>query len=271
MEAVEKKKRLPEWAVKLLIWCVPSLVLLGAFTFLFGRALMLERVNIPIFCVILLIGLVVTRLIFLFRSRRTVWAKIWRAAVWVVLLVFLVYLFPFFPVKVHIHTRKDAQSEFESSASEIYGAFPVTLELGPAKTVEYHMFYEWSVIWQTQSHMLLCRYDPSDYDAAKTSLETRYSFRKKSMDTEHSYLLGKEVAQVEPYARIGDDCFRFLLPADGDDQDGWDGAFYKRCLMVVTNDVEHEIGFILFYDFDLDMAEDLTEFINDYCGWKYIR
>lgn len=40
---------------------------------------------------------------------------------------------------------------------------------------------------------------------------------------------------------------------------------------MMTNDVEHQIGFIVFQDVDLDYVDDLTEFLNEWCGWKNIR
>ena len=268
METAENKRRLPKWAVNLLIWCMPALVLLSVFICKLNP--ILDRSIIGTLCLILLIGLVVTRFIFLFRSHRAVWAKIWRAVVWVVLLASLVFLIPFFPMKRHRCILNNAQSQFEESVSKVFPGFlSAPLELGPVNSVEYHTYMESVAIWTMRSYTLLCRYDPSDYEAVKTSLETRHSFRTKPLDTEHAYP-SKEVAQLEPYARIGNDCFRFVLPADEDNQNGWDD-FYKRCLMVMTNDVEHEIGFIVFQDIDLDEAKDMAEFINDYCGWKYIR
>lgn len=268
MEPVEEKKRLPKWVVNLFSWCLPALVLLGAFIGILSPVL--DRSMISTLCLLLLIGLIVTRLIFLFRSRRAVGAKIWRAAVWTVLLMALIFLLPFFPLKLHRSIQEDAQSRFEASVSEVFpGYLSEPLELGPVKSVEYHMYLESVAFWTNRSYTLLCRYDPSDYDGAKAALETRYSFRTEPLDA--GYVpRGQKAVQIEPYARIGDDCFRFLLPADEDDQDGWD-AFYKRCLMVMTNDAEHEIGFIVFQDLDLDEAEDLAEFLNLWCGWKYIR
>ena len=62
-----------------------------------------------------------------------------------------------------------------------------------------------------------------------------------------------------------------LRPEDG--EKGYYDTFYKRCLLVVTNDTEREIGYISFMDMDLELheARDLAEFVNEYCGWKYIR
>ena len=39
----------------------------------------------------------------------------------------------------------------------------------------------------------------------------------------------------------------------------------------MKNDVERQIAYIAFSDIDLDEAENLTEFIVEYCGWKYIH
>ena len=71
---------------------------------------------------------------------------------------------------------------------------------------------------------------------------------------------------IEPYAMIGDDCFRILLPEDGNSD-----PFYQECLLIMNNDVKRQIAYIILTDYDLDYAEDLTAFINEECGWRLIR
>ena len=277
MDAAEKKPLLPPWAVKALIWCGPTLFFLLVDTAIFG--LVPEKETVATFCLIPLFGLMVTRLIFLFRSRRSVGAKIALAVLWLLLQALLWIFALLFPINLYHHIRSDAPERFENQFSKLYYLSPTNqdtpksllfpLELGTPDSLEYHS-YDTSglVIFQSQSCTLLCRYADEDYDAAKAALEARYRFRTELMDTEHAYR-DKQVKQIEPYTRIGDDFFRVLLPRD--EESGFYDSFYKNCILIVTNDVRHEIGYIAFSDFDLDMAEDLAEFLNDYCGWEHIR
>lgn len=276
MDAAEKKNLLPPWAVKALIWCGPTLFFLFMDTTIFG--LVPEKETIATFCLIPLFGLMVTRLIFLFRSRRSIGAKIALTILWLLLQALLWFVALFSPINLYHHTQSEAQERFETYFSKLYYLsttqqdtprsllFP--LELGTPETLEFHSYDKHAAIFLSQSCALLCRYANEDYDAAKAALEARYSFRTELMDTEHAYR-DKQVKQIEPYTHIGDDFFRVLLPRD--EESGFYDSFYKNCILIVTNDVRREIGYIAFSDIDLDVAEDLAEFLNDYCGWKHIR
>lgn len=276
MDAAEKKNLLPSWAVKALIWCGPTLFFLLVDTAIFG--LVPEKETVATFCLIPLFGLMVTRLIFLFHSRRSVGAKIALAVLWLLLQALLWIVALLFPINLYHHIRSDAPERFENQFSKLYYLSPTNqdtpssllfpLELGTPEALEYHSYDKVAFIFLSQSRTLLCRYGEEEYEAAKTALETRYRFRTELMDTEHSFG-DKQVKQIEPYTRIGDDFFRVLMPRDRERE--FDGAFYKFCILIVTNDVRHEIGYIAFSDFDLDVAEDLAEFLNDYCGWEHIR
>lgn len=218
---------------------------------------------------ILILGLIITRLIFLFRSCRAVGAKVWRCAVWIILTIVLFFFSLFFLSLGEHHrvTEVNAQQEFEEAVEQVYPeALPAPLELGSPKSIVLHKYLDYLVIFQTRSYTLLCQYDDADYSAAISALENRYRFRTELLDNRYHDDPDKNL--IEPYIEIEDDHFRFLYPNDADDQ-SWD--FYKRSILVVTNDVEHEIGYILFDDIDLDYVDDLTEFINEYCGWKYVR
>ena len=259
METCKNKRYFPRWAANLLIWCCPALVLLLAFVCI--PSLILDRDTVVTLVPVLFVGLIVTRLIFLFRSHRTVGAKIWRAAVWTVLLFVQLCLIPFLPLKLCRATEKDAQSRFEASVAEVLpDALPFPLELGSPESVVLHKYLFSNVLFTQKADTLLCKYDAADYEAAKATLEARCRFRTEPLEN------GYVGVRLKPYVCIGDDSFRFLFPEDGNDSE-----FYKRSLLVVTNDAEHEIGYILFGDIDLDCARSLTDFINEDCGWKFIR
>lgn len=276
MDAAEKKPLLPSWAVKAMIWCGPTLFFLLVDTAIFG--LVPEKETVATFCLIPLFGLMVTRLIFLFRSRRSIGAKIALAVLWLLLQALLWFVALLSPINLYHHIRSDAPERFENQFSKLYFLsmtpqdtpkrllFP--LELGTPEAQEYHRYDKHAAIFLSQSCTLLCRYAEEDYEAAKANLEARYRFRTELMDTEYSFG-DKQVKQIEPFVRIGDDFFRVLLPRDGERE--FTDDFYKGCILIVTNDVRREIGYIAFADIDLDVAEDLAEFLNNYCGWEHIR
>ena len=277
MDTAEKKPLLPSWAVKAMIWCGPTLFFLLVDTAIFG--LVPEKETVATFCLIPLFGLMVTRLIFLFRSRRSIGSKIALAVLWLLLQALLWIFALLFPINLYHHIRSDAPERFENQFSKLYFLsttpqdtpkrllFP--LELGTPEALEYHSYDESVLsVFHSSSCTLLCRYGEEEYEAAKTALETRYRFRTELMDTE--YASGnKQVKQIEPFVRIGDDFFRVLLPRDGERE--FTDDFYKGCILIVTNDVRHEIGYIAFADMDLDVAEDLAAFVLDNCGWEHIR
>lgn len=267
MDAAKKKPMLPPWAGKALIWCGPTLFFLLTELFLYG--LVPEPISFFSFCPIPLFGLIITRLIFLHRSRCSLGAKAALTLLWALVLLFLFGVRAVLPRAEHRQSRIKAQERFEEQCAHLFFEHDVLpLELGSPKSLVCHSYTTFVIIYESQSSTLLCRYAAEDYEAAKAALETRYRFRTQPLNTRWPYG-DKQVEQIEPYTRIGDDFFRVLLPEDGNTDSS--SAFYKKCLLVVTNDVRHEIGYIVFEDFDLDVAGDLAEFLNDYCGWKHIR
>ena len=117
----------------------------------------------------------------------------------------------------------------------------------------------------SQSYTLLCTYDEAGYKEAAAALEARCAFRTEPLGTGRYDDAHRETT-VAPYATIGEDRFRVLLP-----ENEKEGMFYKECLLIMNNEAKRQIGYILFYDPDVDLAEDFSEFINEYCGWKYIH
>ncbi len=264
MEEAKNARRFPRWAETLLIWCVPTLVILLLYVYVIG--LVFDWYSFLTFCAILALGLIITRVIFVLRSDRIVSAKVWRCVLWLLLLVVFWFFSLFLPRVTHHVTGVDAPGRFEAELSQAYPmSFPDGVEIGSPQSAELHRSCMSAFIFRSRSYTLLCRYDAAEYEAEKTALETRYMFRTEPLLTEYP-IRDETVQTIEPYALIGNDVFRFVRPVDGDSD-----MFFKKCLLVVTNDVEREIGYIVFDDFDLDYARDLTEFLNNECGWKNIR
>lgn len=266
MELTNDKKHLPRWVVVVLILIGPMLALWCFWTYVWG--LILNIFSFPFF--VLGPALILTRLIFLFRSRRSAGAKTWRTILYAGLLVTFLFFGMLSFYQLHRSTQWNALEKFESEISERdkrRAAFG-TPELGTPEKTTYHYFKTHGAIFESHAHILLCRYSPEDYAAQKAALEARYSFRTDPVIGDADFN-GENALLLDPYVKIENDKFRFLFPWDGADEYG--DRFFKRCLLFVTNDETHEIGFVAFDDDDLDEAKDLTRFLNEYCGWSVIR
>ena len=200
---------------------------------------------------------------------------------WAVLLIVLaviqigavIWYFHSFPKEEFSFTTENAVQQFLSDVSiEDPEAVAVLspLELGAPKSIT-SFSHGWSDLLFPPSYncVLLCRYETEDYPAAKAAVEGRYAFRTKPLET--GKVEDGETLTISPCARIGDDEFRFILPEDNPENKNIHYCFYHRSVMVVTNDETKEIGYLFFKDKELDAAEDLTEFLNNNCGWKLIR
>ena len=268
MELTNEKKRLSRWAV-------PALILIGLVLALWCfwtcvRGLILNVISFPFF--VLGPALILTRLILLFRSNRSAGAKTWRTILYIGILLTVLFFGMFSPYQLHRSTRTDAVEKFEN-ALPAYGQHRArtalgTPELGTPEEATYHYYRTAVAVFESHAHVLLCRYSSEDYTAQKDALEAQYSFRTEAVIGDSDFN-GENALLLEPYVRIGNDEFRFLFPWDG--ANAYGDRFFKSCLLFVTNDETREIGFIAFDDDELDEAKDLTEFLNEYCGWKLIR
>ena len=239
-----------------------TLILLLLALFLFH--LVPDESNAFFFGHLILIGLMIMRIVYLILSA---WPKKgWVVGLWCLGLAMFTFITLLCPNVRQAHTvKKEAKERFETAVSDVYQMeLPLSLETGEPESVEYHHYLWTMMIFQTESYTLICRYDAEEYEKELEALETRYHFRTEPLKTGVTEDPAKST--IEPAFSLGNDRFRFLQPADGSRDE-----FYKRCVLVFTNDENHEIGYLVYDDMDLDYVEDLTEFMNEQCGWKYIR
>ncbi len=240
----------------------PVLLLIGAFWI----GIIPNRDSLLSFVAIAMTGLIVTRIIFLLRSRRKNAAKAGPLTAWIAILVAVIFFGLFMPRTIHHVIKADAQNRFEADIPRLFlKSVSVPIDVGTADSTEYHMFTRSAAIFESRSRILLCRYSEEEYERAVASAEERFRFRTEPLgtgcyDDDHA-----EIAD-EPYTVIGDGLFRMLDPGDGDNS-----SFYKGCFLIMTNDVKHQIAYIAFSDDDLDMTRSLQELIKGYCGWNYLR
>ena len=103
-------------AVKWMIWCIPTPVLLLIAWLWIGMAPNLF--SLPSDAIILMIGLIITRLIFLFLSHRKVTAKLVLTVIWLVIMAYIGHFGLLLPRMIHHSAKLNAQSRFEDAASE---------------------------------------------------------------------------------------------------------------------------------------------------------
>ena len=266
MEVEMKRSQLPLWAVNLLILLLPGVALWCIWHFVWG---MLHTVfSFPFF--VLFPGLILSRLIFLFRSKRSGGAKAWRLILYLLLLLNVLFLGMFSFYQIHRSSSQDAWDKFISALPEKSKrrAALGTPELGTPEDMRWHEYETHGAVFESHAAILLCRCSPADYAARKAALERQYSFRTEPL-IGSAGISGENALLVEPSARIGSDLFRFIFPDD--DANAYGDRYFKSCLLLVTNDERCELGFIAFSDDELDEAEDLTKFLKEYCGWRIIR
>lgn len=258
------EKWFSESVVRLIIWCTPTLILLLIGIFWIG--IIPNRDSLPSFVTIAMIGLIITRIIFLLRSKSKFIKKASLLVVWIVIFLVVGFFGLLMPRTIHHVIKVDAQSRFEADISRLLPeSVSAPIEVGTTESIEYHTFAWSALIFESRSWVLLCRYNEEEYERAVASVEERFHFRTEPLGT--GYYDDNRVEIVDdPYTLIGDERFRMLDPGDGDYS-----VFYKGCFLIMTNDVKRQIAYIAFLDDDLDMTENLEELINEYCGWKYLR
>ena len=249
---------------RVLIWCLPALIFLSIGIFGFG--LILNRTTLRTFVMLLALGLIVTRLLFLLLSEKKLGAKLFSAVLWLVIFALLLSSSIYMPWMLHRSTEQDAVSRFKAGVADLTQATDFdSLDVGPVRSVEYHSFVNHVFIFTSEACTLICNYDEAEYAKALEMVEDRYDFRTKQLETgrfndKHSKIM------IDPQASIGEDRFRFVLPEDYNSE-----PFYKECLLIMNNDEKRQIAYIAFSDIDLDIADDLEEFLNEYCGWRYVQ
>ena len=249
---------------RVLIWCLPALIFLSIGIFGFG--LILNRTTFPTFVMLLVLGLIITRVLFLLLSGKKPGAKLFLAVLWLVIFALLLSSSIYMPWMLHRSTKKDAVSRFKAGVADLTQAADFdSLDVGPVRSVEYHSFVNHVLFFTSEACTLICNYDETEYAKALAMVEDRYDFRTKQLETgrfndKHSKIV------IDPQAAIGDDRFRFVLPGDYNSE-----PFYKECLLIMNNDEKRQIAYIAFSDSDLDIADDLEKFLNEYCGWRYVQ
>lgn len=257
---MDQKKISSSWMKPLLIWVLPTLAIFLVDFAVFG--LVPDHFSVLFLVFIPVVGLCISLIIRVVCSDMKASKKVLCAALLAIVLVGLVISHQFLPYTLHTHTSVNPQQEFEASLKKVFPKQTLTpMPVGAPESLTLHTVYHSYAVFASSTRILLCSYDEADYLTEKNALESRYHFRTELLST------GDMKKTVNPNAEIDGSDFRFIYPADGD---AWT-QFYRQSLMIATNDSTHKICYVVFEDRDLDVAENLPDFINETCGWELIH
>lgn len=110
--------------------------------------------------------------------------------------------------------------------------------------------YHSMAIFSQEAYTTIAKYDDDNFDTEKSKIENSYKFYNTPVENE----------EAEPVFSY--EGFDFKVEISD-----W---YPKEMNLVGINEATNEIAFITFYDYDLDTIDDYKEFLDYYCGWRYI-
>lgn len=105
-------------------------------------------------------------------------------------------------------------------------------------------------IFSQEAYTTIVKYDKDNFQSQKSNIESNHKFYSVPVDD----------GDAEPIFSYEGFSFRVELS-------DW---YPKEMNLVGINDSTNEIAFITFYDYDLDTIDDYEEFLEYYCGWRYV-
>lgn len=195
------------------------------------------------------IGLfLIFRLIF---SEKKIISKIVLSVITAVVSISLI--FGFFMVGCFEELTSYKNEKVEAPYSKITNdSMPELNELGNPVNIELFKYYSSFAVFHYDTDILICKYNEDEYSLQKELLDEKYIFLKE-------YDGNTEVS-----SNIGDYYFRLLSAVASD--------FPEEVVLVATNDEKNEVVYISCDNGYLNYSDkQLTEFIENDCGWKHIR
>lgn len=132
-------------------------------------------------------------------------------------------------------------------------ALPNSKDINNYVSLEYHIFKSRNIIADPYAQTLICKYNSEDYKTEKDKINKSYIFQKD------------KIGSTEPEVNINH--YEFKMLSD----DTYYSFFPKYVGFIGFNDEANEIVYIYFNDIELDYIMSTKEFINEECGFKYIR
>ncbi len=122
-------------------------------------------------------------------------------------------------------------------------------KFGKYESIESYKYHSMAIFSQ-EAYTTILKYNEENFESKKDNIESKYNFYSVPVDDE----------EAEPAFSYEDFSFRVEVS-------DW---YPKEMNLVGINEATNEIAFITFYDFDLDTIDDYEEFLDYYCGWRYI-
>lgn len=234
-------------AKNIFFWTLPALVfLLSGLT---KPGMVFNSANLTFLLIKVLCGIVISAAIAIIRSENKAASKMAGVFGCIVLFMILSFMRVLSPRMMHTCTTANAREMFLSKASLWYSApFSLPADTGSSDPAEYHVFTYDHYLEESCAATLMCHYDEAEYQTAVAGLKNSYAFMSNLN------------------ASVGNDRFRVVRTG----YESEDDLTRKSYLIVMQNDVTHEIAYILLYN-PLDKTATLPEIIDRYCGWQYIR
>lgn len=122
-------------------------------------------------------------------------------------------------------------------------------KFGKYESIESYKYHSMAIFSQ-EAYATIVKYDKDNFESKKSNIESNHKFYSVPVDDE----------EAEPAFSYEDFSFRVEVS-------DW---YPKEMNLVGINEATNEIAFITFYDYDLDTIDDYKEFLDYYCGWRYI-
>lgn len=122
-------------------------------------------------------------------------------------------------------------------------------KFGEYKNISNYKYHSMAIFSQ-EAYTTIIKYDKDNFQSKKSNIESNHKFYSVPVDD----------GEAEPIFSYEGFSFRVELS-------DW---YPKEMNLVGINESTNEIAFITFYDYDLDTIDDYEEFLEYYCGWRYI-
>jgi len=122
-------------------------------------------------------------------------------------------------------------------------------KFGKYESIESYKYHSMAIFSQ-EAYTTIIKYDKDNFESKKSNIESNHKFYSVPVDDE----------EAEPIFSYEGFSFRVELS-------DW---YPKEMNLVGINESTNEIAFITFYDYDLDTIDDYEEFLEYYCGWRYV-
>ncbi|MBO5396179.1 MAG: hypothetical protein J6A97_04785 [Clostridia bacterium] len=122
-------------------------------------------------------------------------------------------------------------------------------KFGEYKNISNYKYHSMAIFSQ-EAYTTILKYNENEFEAEKSKIESSYKFYSTPIENE----------EAEPIFSYEGFSFRVEIS-------DW---YPKEMNLVGINEATNEIAFITFYDYDLDTIDDYEEFLEYYCGWRYV-